>query len=105
MPTTYLTGWISDVRKRVPFIATTATLIPCSHPEVSVINQQGQFFVPHLEPRKVYEFIARNGSVSKRVRVVIKPGHNELGIELRTKDVRIPRTGKTPPLKQQQAGR
>jgi hypothetical protein len=86
MTYTYLTGWVADVRKRVPFIAPTATVICTSDPEVHVVNHMGHFFSPHLQVKKIYTFLVRNGSFSRRIRVVLRPGHNETGIILRTKD-------------------
>lgn len=103
MPTTYLTGSIVDVRKRVRFVPADARVVSCKDPQVLVFNQQGQFFVPNLEVGRTYEFMAYNGETSKRWRITIKRGHNEIALDLRSKPARVTRTPKAPPI-QRQAG-
>lgn len=85
MPDTYLTGWVTDVRKRVRFVSVNATVLSCRDPLVLVFNQQGHFFVPNLEAGRTYEFVARNGRERRKFRVTPKRGHNELEVEVRTK--------------------
>lgn len=89
MPNAYLTGWVTDVRGRVRFVPANAILTSCRDPLVLVFNQQGHFFVPNLESGKTYEFIARNGKASRRIRFTAKRGHNELEMQVRTKPARL----------------
>lgn len=103
MPDTYLTGAIVDVRRRVRFVPADATVVSCKDPLVLVFNQQGHFFVPNLEPGRTYEFMVRNGAVSKRWRITPKRGHNEIMLAVPTKPARAARAQK-PPLLQRQAG-
>lgn len=89
MPNAYLTGWVTDVRKRVRFVPANAIVTSCRDPLVLVFNQQGHFFVPNLEAGKTYEFIAYNGKVNRKIRFTPKRGHNDLDIAVPTKPARI----------------
>lgn len=100
MPT-YLTGWVADLRKRVRFIPADAIVTTCSDPLVLVFNDHGHFFAPNLQPGRTYEFIARNGAMSKRFSFTPRRGHNEVEVEVRTKPARALKVAK--PSSQRQA--
>ena len=99
MPNAYLTGWITDARGRVRFVPANAIVTSSRDPLVLVFNQQGHFFVPNLESGKTYEFIARNGEVSKKISFTPKRGHNDLEITVRTKPARASKASTRKPLK------
>jgi len=98
MPNAYLTGWVTDVRKRVHFVPADAIVTSCRDPLVLVFNQQGFFFVPNLESGKTYEFIARNGAASKKIRFTPKRGHNDLEVAVPTKPARVSKSSTRKPL-------
>ena len=102
MPNAFLTGWVTDVRSRVRFVPADATVTSCRDPLVLVFNQHGNFFVPNLEAGKTYEFVARNGKVSKKFRFIPKRGHNDLEIAVPTKPARV---GKQPTHKPPMTGK
>lgn len=104
MPNAYLTGWVTDVRGRVRFVPVDAIVTSCRDPLVLVFNQQGHFFVPNLEAGKTYEFIARNGKASRKIRFTPKRGHNDLEVAVATRPARVTKTPTRKPLMTRQAG-